>query len=84
MVTTKFGKTNPVELVSICLNHHLGTFMKLLTLSLLSLAFAVGSTQAVQVSSPDIKEGHFMAKTFEFAGFGCNGANKSPALNWSD
>lgn len=66
------------------LNHHLGTFMKLLKWSFVSLAFVVGSTQAIQVSSPDIKEGHFMAKTFEFAGFGCNGANKSPALNWSD
>ncbi|WP_333796832.1 YbhB/YbcL family Raf kinase inhibitor-like protein [Rheinheimera sp.] len=39
---------------------------------------------ALEVSSPDIKEGHFMAKTFEFSGFGCGGDNKSPALNWKD
>ena len=25
-----------------------------------------------------------MAKTFEFAGFGCAGSNKSPALQWRD
>ncbi|WP_337880904.1 YbhB/YbcL family Raf kinase inhibitor-like protein [Rheinheimera sp.] len=36
-----------------------------------------------QLTSPDIKEGHFMAKTFEFNGFGCDGPNKSPALVWS-
>ncbi|MFC4656557.1 YbhB/YbcL family Raf kinase inhibitor-like protein [Rheinheimera marina] len=36
-----------------------------------------------QLTSPDIKEGHFMAKTFEFNGFGCDGPNKSPALSWA-
>lgn len=34
------------------------------------------------LTSPDIQEGHFMAKTFEFNGFGCDGPNLSPALNW--
>ncbi len=36
------------------------------------------------LSSPDIQEGHFMAKTFEFNGFGCDGPNLSPALHWQD
>jgi len=35
-----------------------------------------------QLTSPDIREGHFMAKTFEFNGFGCDGPNHSPALSW--
>lgn len=37
-----------------------------------------------QLTSPDIIEGHFMAKTFEFNGFGCDGPNLSPALNWQN
>ncbi len=42
------------------------------------------SASAIELSSPDIKEGHFMANTFEFSGFGCAGGNKSPALQWKD
>jgi Raf kinase inhibitor-like YbhB/YbcL family protein len=34
------------------------------------------------LSSPDIEEGHFMAKEHEFDGFGCTGTNQSPQLNW--
>ena len=34
------------------------------------------------LSSPDIKEGHFMAKAHEFDGWGCSGNNTSPELNW--
>jgi Raf kinase inhibitor-like YbhB/YbcL family protein len=34
------------------------------------------------LSSPDIQEGHVMAKTHEFDGWGCNGSNLSPELNW--
>lgn len=36
------------------------------------------------LTSPDITEGHFMAKAQEFDGFGCNGQNISPALNWQN
>lgn len=36
------------------------------------------------LSSPDIKEGHFMATDHEFDGFGCNGKNISPELNWAN
>jgi len=34
------------------------------------------------LSSPDLQEGHFMANDHEFDGFGCNGKNVSPELNW--
>jgi Raf kinase inhibitor-like YbhB/YbcL family protein len=58
--------------------------MQFWKLSLAALSALSYAANAEQLSSPDIKEGHFMAKTFEFAGFGCAGANKSPSLNWSD
>lgn len=58
--------------------------MKCLPLSIALLGALSVAAQAVEISSPDIKEGHFMAKTFEFAGFGCAGSNKSPALQWRD
>ena len=37
-----------------------------------------------RLTSPDIQEGHFMAKSFEFNGFGCDGPNLSPALTWEN
>jgi len=36
-----------------------------------------------QLTSPDIKAGAMIPKSFEFDGFGCSGENKSPALKWS-
>ena len=36
------------------------------------------------LSSPDLQEGHFMAKDHEFDGFGCDGNNVSPALEWQN
>ena len=36
-----------------------------------------------QLTSPDIKAGAMIPKSFEFNGFGCSGENKSPALKWS-
>lgn len=42
------------------------------------------TSAAFKLTSPDISEGHFMAKTFEFNGFGCDGPNLSPALNWQN
>lgn len=36
------------------------------------------------LTSPDLQEGHFMAKTFEFNGFGCDGPNISPELHWQN
>jgi hypothetical protein len=35
------------------------------------------------LSSPEIKAGGAIPKSFEFNGFGCSGDNKSPALKWS-
>lgn len=35
------------------------------------------------LSSPEIKAGSSIPKSFEFNGFGCNGDNKSPVLKWS-
>ncbi|MCC5452309.1 YbhB/YbcL family Raf kinase inhibitor-like protein [Rheinheimera sp. UJ51] len=40
------------------------------------------SKNTFTLSSPDIAEGHFMAKQHEFDGFGCNGQNISPELHW--
>jgi Raf kinase inhibitor-like YbhB/YbcL family protein len=42
------------------------------------------TSSVFQLISPDIREGHFMEKTFEFNGFGCDGPNLSPALNWQN
>ena len=50
----------------------------LLTIALLPL-----KVLALEITSPDITEGSPMAKTFEFKGFGCDGKNQSPALQWS-
>lgn len=48
-----------------------------------SLLFA-GMANALQLSSRDIQEGHPMAKTFEFSGWGCAGENLSPHLIWTE
>ncbi len=57
--------------------------MKSIVYAMTILATAL-PVSAIELSSPDIKEGHFMASTFEFSGFGCAGGNKSPALQWKD
>ena len=44
-----------------------------------SLAYAAD----FKLSSPEIKPGSMMPKSFEFNGFGCSGENKSPELKWS-
>lgn len=43
-----------------------------------SLVHAAGFT----LSSPEIKAGGMISKSFEFNGFGCSGDNKSPVLKW--
>ncbi|KEQ14045.1 YbhB/YbcL family Raf kinase inhibitor-like protein [Endozoicomonas numazuensis] len=54
-----------------------------LTHALPALAVAMTlNAQAFEVTSQDIQEGHPMAKTFEFSGMGCDGANVSPQLTW--
>lgn len=42
------------------------------------------ATQALELNSEDIQEGHPMAKTFEYSGWGCEGGNVSPQLMWND
>jgi Raf kinase inhibitor-like YbhB/YbcL family protein len=46
-------------------------------------AFAMAHAAGFTLSSPDIKAGAMIPKSFEFNGFGCAGDNKSPALKWS-
>nr|WP_298141700.1 YbhB/YbcL family Raf kinase inhibitor-like protein [uncultured Pseudomonas sp.] len=41
-------------------------------------------SQAFELSSPDIKDGQPLSKSQEFSGFGCDGDNRAPALNWRD
>lgn len=59
--------------------------MKAIYKSVLALSvFAVGSTHAFELVSRDIQEGHPMAKTFEYSGWGCDGRNQSPQLMWKE
>ncbi|MFI3245166.1 MAG: YbhB/YbcL family Raf kinase inhibitor-like protein [Ferrimonas sp.] len=57
--------------------------MNALTHTMFALAvFTSASTGAFELNSQDIKEGHPMAKTFEYNDWGCNGGNQSPQLQW--
>jgi hypothetical protein len=49
----------------------------------LLLGASVGSAAALELKSPDIAPGATIADTFVFKGFGCEGGNLSPALEWS-
>lgn len=55
---------------------------QLLLASALFAATSLANAAGFQLSSPDIKPGQLMDAKFEFNGFGCNGENKSPALQW--
>lgn len=55
---------------------------KILSLSLFMAASF--SAVALEITSTDIQEGSRMNKQYEFNGFGCKGANISPALAWSN
>ncbi len=48
--------------------------------SLLSCSLA----QALELGSPDIHDGQPLSNVEEYAGFGCQGQNRAPALNWKD
>lgn len=54
-------------------------FIALLTLALAKPCLA----EAFTLTSPSIQAGQAMSKEQEFNGFGCSGANRSPALEWS-
>ncbi|MEZ8099431.1 YbhB/YbcL family Raf kinase inhibitor-like protein [Vibrio bivalvicida] len=61
------------------IKHKLGVTL----LSVAGIAYS-GTSSALQLNSKDIQEGHPMAKTFEFSGWGCSGDNLSPQLSWKD
>ena len=49
------------------------------------LVFSHGAmADGFTVSSPQISESSFIGSEQVFAGFGCEGDNVSPALNWSN
>ncbi len=50
------------------------------------IALFAGSVQAFELASPDpeVKNGRLMTKVQEYKGFGCNGDNLSPALEWKN
>ncbi|MEC5341399.1 kinase inhibitor [Brenneria populi] len=50
---------------------------------LASLSFSTHAA-AFQLTSDEIKTGKSLSETQVFQGFGCKGANRSPALSWSD
>jgi len=53
-------------------------------ISILSLSFSASVfADTLTLSSQDIADGEFMAKTQEFNGFGCSGSDVSPHLKWS-
>lgn len=62
------------------------SFKQKMGLTLLSITGLTISTaaNALQLTSDDIQEGHPMAKTFEYSGWGCSGANLSPQLSWKE
>jgi Raf kinase inhibitor-like YbhB/YbcL family protein len=58
--------------------------MKALTYCFLAANLSVACVaNALDMISDDIQEGYPMAKTFEYSGWGCTGANVSPHLSWS-
>jgi Raf kinase inhibitor-like YbhB/YbcL family protein len=56
---------------------------KLITVLSLSIS-ASAYAGSITLSSDDIAQGEFMAKTHEFNGFGCSGGDLSPHLKWSN
>ncbi len=56
------------------------------TLGFAFAALLAGNALAFDLTSPDknIKDGQPMTKAQEYKGFGCNGNNLSPALEWKD
>lgn len=51
--------------------------------SVLLAAGTAAQAAGFTLTSPEIKAGGTLPKSFEFNGFGCAGENKSPVLKWS-
>lgn len=58
--------------------------MKLVSGLFLTALVSTSVLADFELSSPDIRHGEFMGSAQEFNGFGCQGANKAPQLNWQD
>ncbi|MCG2573158.1 YbhB/YbcL family Raf kinase inhibitor-like protein [Acinetobacter sp. ME22] len=60
-------------------------YQSILKIMLALIGLTAGCTYAneFKLKSTDISQGVLMKDTFEFNGFGCSGANKSPQLSWS-
>ncbi|MBJ6725596.1 YbhB/YbcL family Raf kinase inhibitor-like protein [Geomonas sp. Red875] len=58
--------------------------MKTVMILLMTVLVMTGAVHAEEflLTSPQVKDGGSMAEEQVFAGFGCNGGNKSPALVW--
>ncbi len=57
---------------------------KILFFFVIVLAATVVQAGAFTLSSPTIKPDSFLTQKQVFNGFGCNGKNQSPALQWTD
>jgi hypothetical protein len=57
--------------------------IRIATLGASLLGASVAGAQTMTVTSPDLKEGGNITNEQVFKGFGCNGGNVSPELNWS-
>ena len=58
------------------------TFFRILPLAT-ALALPAAAQAGMTLTSPALTEGGSLTMVQEFDGFGCNGANVSPALEWS-
>ncbi|QPL56368.1 hypothetical protein I3X05_19975 [Vibrio navarrensis] len=58
----------------------------LFNIALVISAFCSATAVAANftLTSQDIAEGHKMHRSFEYAGFGCQGDNLSPQLSWQN
>lgn len=57
--------------------------MKQVLAGMLALSFA-SAAWAFELSSPDVSQGQKLNRAQVYRGYGCNGGNLSPALNWRD